>query len=37
MIYKVEAKLYRERTCAHLELKEAKNITHFLLLKAHPY
>ena len=24
-------------TCAHLELKETKNITHFLLLKAHSH
>ena len=24
-------------TCAHLELKETKNITHFLLIKAHPH
>ena len=27
----------KERTCAHLELKETKNITHFLLLKAHSH
>ena len=27
---------YKERTCVHLELKEAKSITNFLLLKAHP-
>ena len=25
-----------KKTCAHHELKETKNITHFLLLKAHP-
>ena len=27
---------YKERTCAPLELKKTKNITCFLLLKAHP-
>ena len=27
--------IFYERTCAQLELKETKNITHFLLLKAH--
>ena len=27
--------LLLKRTCAHPELKETKNITHFLLLKAH--
>ena len=26
---------YKERTYAHLELKETKNMTYFLLLKAH--
>ena len=29
--------IFYKRTCAHLELKETKNITHFLLLKAHLY
>ena len=28
---------FPKRTCAHLEFKETKNITHFLLLKAHPH
>ena len=28
---------YKERTWAHLKLKETKNLTHFLLLKAHPH
>ena len=27
----------KERTRAHPELKESKNITHFVLLKAHPH
>ena len=26
-----------KRECAHLELKETKNITHYILLKAHPH
>ena len=26
-----------KRTCLHFELKETKNTTHFLLLKAHPH
>ena len=26
----------KQNQCAHLELREIKNITHFLLLKAHP-
>ena len=26
---------HKERTCAHLELKDTKNITHFLMLKLH--
>ena len=30
-------KKYLLRPCAHLELKETKNITHFVLLKAHPH
>ena len=30
-------KKYLLRPCAHLELKETKNITHFILLKAHPH
>ena len=28
---------YKERTCVHLEIKETKNITHFLLLNAHSH
>ena len=26
-----------EKNCAHIELKKTKNITHFLLLKAHAH
>ena len=28
---------YKEKTCAHLELKETKNATYFLMLKAHTH
>ena len=27
---------YKEKTRAHLELKDTKNVTHFLLLKTSP-
>ena len=30
-------KIIIEKTCAHLELKETKNIADFLLLKVHPH
>ena len=37
IIAKEENYFIKKRRHAHLELKKTKNITHFLLLKAHPH